>query len=90
MFHLPTKLPLGSSGAVFRLDELRQFGAEFGEDFYEAISLNATLGCHDVIGGTARHRVKAALEETQKRVESLIECYGAVSFGGAEVAHAGA
>ena len=72
------------------LDELRQFGAEFGEDFYEAISLNATLDCHDVIGGTARHRVKAALEETQKRVESLIECYGAVSFGGAEVAHAGA
>lgn len=72
------------------LDELRQFGAEFGEDFYEAITLNATLDCHDVIGGTARRRVKAALEETQKRVESLISRCGAVSLGAAEVANAGA
>ena len=36
------------------LDELRQFGEEFGEDFYAAITLDATLDCHDVIGGTAR------------------------------------
>ena len=35
------------------LDELRHFGSEFGEDFYPAVSLQATLDCHDVIGGTA-------------------------------------
>ena len=40
------------------LEELRQFGAEFGEDFYPAVTLNATLDCHDVIGGTAHERVK--------------------------------
>jgi argininosuccinate lyase len=72
------------------LDELRQFGAEFGEDFYEAIKLNATLDCHDVIGGTARHRVHAALEETQKRVEALVSRYGKVNLGETEAAHAGA
>ena len=36
------------------LDELRQFGEEFDEDFFAAVTLDATLDCHDVIGGTAR------------------------------------
>ncbi len=36
------------------LDELRQFGEEFGEDFFSAVTLTATLDCHDVMGGTAR------------------------------------
>ena len=72
------------------LDELRQFGAEFDDDFYAAVTLEATLDCHDVIGGTARHRVKAALDETQERIESLISRYGAVSLGEREAAHAGA
>ncbi len=45
------------------LDELRQFGSEFGEDFYPAVTLEATLDCHDVMGGTATNRVKAALRE---------------------------
>ena len=44
------------------LAELRQFGEEFGEDFFAAITLDATLDCHDVIGGTARERVQQALE----------------------------
>ena len=44
-------------------DELRQFGEEFGDDFYEAITLDATLDCHDVDGGTARKRVKQAIED---------------------------
>jgi len=34
------------------LDELREFGVEFEEDFFAAITLEATLDCHDVIGGT--------------------------------------
>jgi argininosuccinate lyase len=50
------------------LDELRQFGDEFAEDFFDAITLEATLDCHDVIGGTARERVREALEDTAHRV----------------------
>ena len=49
------------------LEELRQFGSEFGEDFYAAVTLEATLDCHDVIGGTATARVKAALQRSGGR-----------------------
>jgi argininosuccinate lyase len=66
------------------LDELRQFGDEFGEDFYAAISLDATLDCHDVIGGTARARVEEALDDVERR----IGIFKAPARG--EVAHAGA
>jgi argininosuccinate lyase len=66
------------------LDELRQFGAEFGEDFYAAVSLEATVDCHDVIGGTATARVHAALASTAERVAALKK------IGASEVAHAGA
>lgn len=62
------------------MKELRQFGEEFGEDFYDAITLDATLDCHDVIGGTARNRVRQALIETKARTEALA----------GEVVHAGA
>ncbi len=62
------------------LSELKQFGDEFGEDFYAAVSLDATLDCHDVIGGTARKRVRQALDEAAARVQSLTQ----------EVIHAGA
>ena len=57
------------------LDELRAISPEFGEDFYAAITLEATLDCHDVIGGTARHRVAAALADARLRIsaESLNE-----------------
>jgi argininosuccinate lyase len=50
------------------LDELRTISPEFGDDFYAAITLEATLDCHDVIGGTARHRVAAALADARKRI----------------------
>jgi argininosuccinate lyase len=53
------------------LDELRQFGEEFGEDFFAAISLEATLDCHDVIGGTARERVHKDLNTLRERLEKL-------------------
>jgi len=66
------------------LEELRQFGPEFGEDFYAAVSLNATLDCHDVIGGTARHRVQQALDEAAAKVSALTKS----EVG--EAAHAGA
>jgi argininosuccinate lyase len=72
------------------LEELRRFGAEFDSDFFAAITLEATLDCHDVIGGTARHRVRAALDDTEQRVQALIDRYGTVSLGEPEAAHAGA
>lgn len=50
------------------LEELRSFGEEFGEDFYGSITVEATLDCHDVIGGTARNRVRAALKDAQERI----------------------
>jgi argininosuccinate lyase len=65
------------------LEELRQFGEEFEADFFKAVELNATLDCHDVIGGTARGRVREALAAARARVAALA--------GSAEEAvHAGA
>jgi argininosuccinate lyase len=55
------------------LEELRQFGEEFGEDFFAAIMLEATLDCHDVVGGTARARVRAALAEARERLNATVE-----------------
>jgi argininosuccinate lyase len=72
------------------LDELKNFGPEFEQDFFEAVALEATLDCHDVIGGTARNRVKEALAEAELRVQALADVYGAVSMGDKEVTHAGA
>ncbi len=62
------------------LSELKEIEPLFGEDFYAAVTLEATLDCHDVIGGTARHRVRAALAEAEARVAALL--------AGAEDAHA--
>jgi argininosuccinate lyase len=53
------------------LDELRSFGEEFADDFYAAITLNATLDCHDVIGGTARERVRQKLTLMRERLAAL-------------------
>jgi argininosuccinate lyase len=50
------------------LAELQRLSAAFGEDFYVAIALEATLDCHDVVGGTARARVRAALTEARERL----------------------
>jgi argininosuccinate lyase len=53
------------------LEELRQFGDEFAEDFYSAVSLAATLDCHDVMGGTARQRVRQSLADAEERIAAL-------------------
>ena len=55
------------------LAELRQFGPEFGEDFFAAVTLAATLDCHDVIGGTARERVRTALAAASERIAALTQ-----------------
>jgi argininosuccinate lyase len=53
------------------LEELRTFGPEFGEDFFAAVTLTATLDCHDVTGGTARGRVHTALDIATKRIAAM-------------------
>jgi argininosuccinate lyase len=53
------------------LDELHQFSPEFAEDFFAAITLQATLDCHNVIGGTARERVRAALASASKKIARI-------------------
>lgn len=58
------------------LYELRPYGDEFGEDFFTAISLQSTLDCHDVLGGTNRARVLSALADAQSRVQALAAQYG--------------
>ncbi len=55
------------------LDELRRFGPEFAEDFFAAVTLEATLDCHDVVGGTARERVRQALAAATGRVAALTQ-----------------
>ncbi len=65
------------------IDELRQFGAEFGQDFYAAVTLDATLDCHDVIGGTARDRVSKALDRAVEWIAALAD------HNVAEAIHAG-
>jgi len=65
------------------LEELRAFGPEFAEDFFSAVTLTATLDCHDVTGGTARRRVRNALDIATDRIASL------TAFRAWEAAHAG-
>ena len=64
------------------LAELRQFGSAFEEDFFSAVTMTATLDCHDVIGGTARHRVAAALEAAAERLSSSELIVNAAVSGG--------
>lgn len=66
------------------LDELQQFGEEFGPDFYDAITLESTLDCHDVIGGTARAQVRASIAQAELQLQSFIKT------GAQEAIHAGA
>ncbi|HET9741448.1 MAG TPA: argininosuccinate lyase [Terriglobales bacterium] len=55
------------------LYELRQFSAAFDQDFFPAITVASVLGCHDVPGGTAPVRVRAALNDLERRLAALQE-----------------
>lgn len=54
-----------------KLEELQQFGSEFEQDFFASVTLEATLDCHNVIGGTARERVHQALAAAEERIMAL-------------------
>ena len=51
-----------------KLEELQTLSDAFSEDFFDAITLEATLDCHEATGGTARVRVKDALAAATARV----------------------
>jgi len=53
------------------LDELRKFSAVFDDDFFAAVTLTATLDCHNVVGGTARVRVNSALAAASEHIAAL-------------------
>jgi argininosuccinate lyase len=63
----------GCELADVKLEELKQFSPAFDQDFYSAITLDAVLGCHDVLGGTNPARVRVALENLNQRVRALQE-----------------
>ncbi len=47
--------------------DLEPFSPAFGDDFQQAITLAATIDCHDVLGGTATARVRQALIAARDR-----------------------
>lgn len=55
------------------LEELHQLNPAFDQDFYSSLTLQAVLNIHDVPGGTAPARVRQALTEARKKVESIRE-----------------
>jgi argininosuccinate lyase len=77
----------GAELSELTLDELRQFGEEFEEDFFAAVTLTATLDCHNVTGGTARERVRQALASATGRIERITGCIQQTNAQ--EAAHAG-
>ena len=78
------RFALGKSTELNELSlaDLKQFGEEFDEDFFSSITLEATLDCHDVTGGTARAQVHRGLASAAKRVTALLP-------GAREATHAG-
>jgi len=51
-----------------KLEELRMLSDVFSDDFFDAVTLEATLDCHDVTGGTARVRVASAVAAARARL----------------------
>jgi argininosuccinate lyase len=55
------------------LDELQKLSPDFGEDFYQSLTLASVLAMHDVPGGTAPARVRQAIVVSRKKIEALRE-----------------
>ncbi len=55
------------------LDELRQFLPQADEGLFEALKLDSVLDCHQVFGGTARARVRAAVAGARERLVEFRE-----------------
>jgi len=61
-------LETGRELNALTLEELRTLSDAFAEDFFESITLEATLDCHDVVGGTNRARVASALAAAKRKL----------------------
>ena len=61
----------GESWTTTPLARLREFAPEFGTDFHDALSVEASLAAHSVAGGTAPASVRAAIGEWRKKLASL-------------------
>jgi len=55
------------------LTELREVNSVFDQDFYACLALDSVLAIHDVPGGTAPSRVRQAIAEAKRRIESMTE-----------------
>jgi len=55
------------------LEELRRLNPVFDQDFYSCLTLQSVLNIHDVPGGTAPARVRQAMVDARKKVESMRE-----------------
>jgi argininosuccinate lyase len=53
------------------LNELKSLSPAFEDDFYQAVKLQAVVDCHDVVGGTARARVRSALANAKERISKM-------------------
>jgi argininosuccinate lyase len=54
-------------------NDLQSLSPAFGPDFYESLKLTSVLAIHDVPGGTAPDRVRQAVRDARKKIESLRE-----------------
>jgi argininosuccinate lyase len=55
------------------LEDLRRLNTVFDQDFYSCLNLLSVLNIHDVPAGTAPARVRQAIAEARKKVESMRE-----------------
>jgi argininosuccinate lyase len=53
------------------LEELRQFSDVIGDDVFDALGLDQTLGSKSRTGGTARERVREELQRAKSQIERL-------------------
>jgi len=53
------------------IETLRQFSPAFDPDMYSFLTLKSVLALHDVTGGTAPLRVKAAIAQAKQRISSM-------------------
>jgi argininosuccinate lyase len=78
-------LERGTEINALSIEDLQPFSPAFGADFHQAISLQSTIDCHDVIGGTAEARVRQALIDAHERAKQRDNARRASN---AEAAHA--
>jgi argininosuccinate lyase len=66
-------LDRGCQLADLSLEELRTLNPAFDQHFYACLDLQSVLAIHDVPGGTAPVRVRQAIQDAKRKIESLRE-----------------